>query len=165
VTFIFAVTVPATNGSAVKQLIVDWGDGSVVQNLGSVTGNAIVIHSFGKDGTYVVTGQLTDASGNVVTVSTVVFVQVAPPLSVTLGSQTSGVAPNAIVTFTATATGLGTSVVQTYHWEFGDGTAADDTGGNQDSHTYTTTGAKPAKVTITTSTGAQASGSRTVTIQ
>lgn len=164
-TFTFAVTVPATNGSAIRSLVVDWGDGSPQQNLGAVTGNAVVSHTFGKDGTFVVTGQVTDASGNVVSVSTVVFVGVAPPLSVTLGSQTSGVAPNAIVTFTATVTGLGTSIVQTYHWEFGDNTAADDTSGNQDTHIYTTAGAKPAKVTITTSTGATASGSRTVTIQ
>jgi len=157
-TFTFAVTAAATNGSAVKNLNVDWGDGSA-QDLGSVTGNAIISHTFTKDGTFVVTATVTDASGNVVKVATVVFVQVAPPLSVTLGSSTSGVAPNAIVTFTATATGLGTAVVQNYHWDFGDGNT-DDTNGNQVSHTYTTAGAKAAKVTITTSTGATASGSK-----
>jgi len=161
--FTFAVTAAGAGGSAIRSLIVDWGDGST-QNLGAVTGNAVVSHTFAKDGTYVVTGTVTDASGNTVAVSTVVFIQVAPPLTVSLGSQTSGVAPNAIVTFTATVTGLGTSVAQNFHWEFGDGTAADDTSSNQDTHTYTTAGAKPARVTVTTSTGATASGSRTVTI-
>ena len=150
---------PATNGSAVKQLTVDWGDGSAVQNLGAVTGNAIVVHSFAKDGTYVVTGQVTDASGNVVTVSTVVFVQVAPPLTVSLTASATVNGTNTLEAFTATVTGLGNSVAQNYHWDFKDGTTADTTS-NQTSHTYTTnSGAKTVTVVVTTSTGAQQTGS------
>jgi len=165
--FTFAVTVPSTNGSAIKSLVVDWGDSSPLQNLGAVTGNAIVSHSFGSSGTYVVTGTVTDASGNSVAVSSVVFVQVAPPLSVSLTTSTNGVAPNANTTFTATVTGLGTQVAQTYHWDFdinGDKTT-DDTSSNTTVHTYTTTGNKSTKVTVTTNTGATASAARTVTIQ
>jgi hypothetical protein len=152
-TFTFAVTVPTTNGSAVKSLVVDWGDGSPLQNLGSVTGNAVVSHTFGKDGTYVVTGTVTDASGNTVAVSSVVFVQVAPPLAVTLAVSESVSGTNTIASFTATVTGLGTAVAQSYHWTFGDG-QTDDTSSNQTSHTYVTSQLpKTASVTVTTSTG------------
>ncbi len=43
--FTFAVTVPTTNGSAIKDLFVDWGD-MTSQDLGAVTGNAVISHVF-----------------------------------------------------------------------------------------------------------------------
>ena len=163
-TFTFAVTAAATNGSAIRSLVVDWGDGSPFQNLGAVTGNAIVSHTFGKDGTYVVTGTVTDASANSVSVSTVVFVQVAPPLTVSLTTSQSTTGTNTLVNATATVTGLGTSVVQNFHWVWGDSTTPDDTSSNTNTHTYTAgSGAKTLTVTVTTSTGATASASRNIT--
>src|SRR5579864_3004314 len=44
--FTFAVTAATSNGSAIKGLSVDWGDGSPVQDLGAVTGNAVVSHIY-----------------------------------------------------------------------------------------------------------------------
>ena len=75
--FTFAVTVPAQNGSAVREVTVDWGDGDR-QNLGAVTGNAVVSHVYDNAGTYAVTGTVTDASGNTSTVSTSVTVIPVP---------------------------------------------------------------------------------------
>ena len=71
--FTFAVTVPTTNGSAIKDLSVDWGD-MTSQDLGAVTGNAVVSHVFTVANTYVVKGTVTDAFGNTVTASTAVTV-------------------------------------------------------------------------------------------
>ena len=71
--FTFAVTVPGTNGSAIRSLRVDWGDGAN-QDLGSATGNAVVSHTYRATGSYTVTATLTDAAGNVTTVSTAVNV-------------------------------------------------------------------------------------------
>lgn len=78
--FTFAVTVPGTNGSAIRSLRVDWGDGSNQQDLGSATGNAVVSHTYRSTGSYVVTATLADAAGNVTTVSTAVnVIPVASP--------------------------------------------------------------------------------------
>ena len=72
-TYTFAVTVPTTGGSTVRNLRVNWGDGTT-QDLGAVTGNATVQHTYGTTGTFTITATLTDASGNVQTVSTAVSV-------------------------------------------------------------------------------------------
>lgn len=157
-TFTFAVTAAAgANGSAIRNLNVDWGDGNQ-QDLGAVTGNATVVHTYTSSGTFVITATVSDAAGNATKVSTIVFVQVAPPLSVGVSASASISGANTIESFTATVTGLGNSVAQNYHWVFGDNTTA-DTSTNQTSHTYVTgSGAKNVSVTVTTSTGAQATG-------
>src|SRR3954469_3903581 len=67
--FTFAVTAATSNGSAVRDLTVSWGDGDV-QSLGAVTGNAVVSHVYRRVGTFLVSGTVTDASGNRNTVST-----------------------------------------------------------------------------------------------
>jgi PKD domain len=74
--FTIAVTVPATNGSAVKDVTVDWGDQSST-DLGAVTGSAVIAHVYKDAGSYAVKVTATDASGNTVTVTSVVTVIVA----------------------------------------------------------------------------------------
>ena len=54
-TFTFAVTAATTNGSAVRDLSVNWGDGTT-QDLGQVSGTATATHVFRNSGTYVITG-------------------------------------------------------------------------------------------------------------
>jgi len=133
------------------------------QDLGAVTGTAVVSHTYQTSGTFTLTATLTDAAGNRVPVSTVVFVQVSPPLGVSLSSTQSVSGINTLVSFTATVTGLGTTVVVNYHWDWGDGTPAEDTTSNQNTHTYVTAGLpKIATVTITTSTNATKSVTRTI---
>lgn len=77
--FTFAVTAAASGGSAVRSLRVNWGDGTN-QELGAVSGNAVAQHTYRETGSYVVTATLTDASGNVQSVSTAVnVIPVASP--------------------------------------------------------------------------------------
>jgi hypothetical protein len=76
--FTFAVTAAASNGSAIKDVSVNWGDGSPTQSLGAVTGNDVVSHVYQIAGTYIIVGTLTDASGNVQPVSTSVSVVPVP---------------------------------------------------------------------------------------
>jgi hypothetical protein len=155
--FTFAVTVASSNGSAIKDLTVDWSDPSPdVQDLGAVTGNAVVTHIFPTSGTFTVTGTVVDAAGNRVSVSSVVFVQAAAPLGVSITfTQTSVNTTNTLVSFTATVTGLGSAVVTQYLWDFGDGKPQVPTTTNQVTHNYTHP-ATPnptvvATVTVTTS--------------
>src|SRR5262249_13190898 len=85
--FTFVVTAAATNGSFVRDVIVNWGDGQT-QDLGALTGTATVVHTYLNAGTYPVTATLTDSSGNVVTVGTSVSV-VATALPTIIVNATS----------------------------------------------------------------------------
>jgi hypothetical protein len=95
--FTFVVTAAAQNGSAVRELRVNWGDGKI-SNLGAVTGTAVASHVFEDDETFTVTATVTDVAGNSVSVSTSVTailvgrptVIVTPtPQSATVGSTIS----------------------------------------------------------------------------
>jgi Big-like domain-containing protein len=165
--FTFAVTVATSNGSAIRDLTVDWGDPSPdVQDLGAVTGNAVVTHVFPTAGTFTVTATLVDAAGNRVSVSTVVFVQAAAPLGVSITfTQTVVNNANTLVTFTATVTGLGNAVVTQYLWDFGDvGSTPVVTTTNQVTHQYAHPSNPPtvvASVKVTTSAATNNSTSAT----
>ena len=89
--FTFAVTAAATNGSAIRSVVVNWGDGQT-QDLGAITGSSIVSHVYRSSGSYSITATVTDSSGNVVTVTS--FVTVLPP-ALTLGITPPSTAPSA----------------------------------------------------------------------
>jgi hypothetical protein len=96
--FTFAVTVPATNGSAIRDLTVDWGD-MTNQDLGAVTGNAVVAHVYTVAGTYTVVGTVLDAFGNTVTAKTAVSViAAASPTIIITPTLPAACAPAASVT-------------------------------------------------------------------
>jgi len=82
--FTIAVNASAQNGSAIKNVTVDWGDGSSTE-LGSVTGNATVSHIYVDPKTYVVKVSASDAAGNTTTQSTVVNVitAISPTIIIT----------------------------------------------------------------------------------
>jgi adhesin/invasin len=165
--FTFAVTVPAQNGSAVREVTVDWGDGDR-QNLGAVTGNAVVSHVYDNAGTYAVTGTVTDASGNTSTVSTSVTVIPVPAPTVIITFSPVPAKVNTQTTFTIQVTvPSGISVVNTVI-DFGDG-QSQNLGGLTGSsppipHVYTTTGTFTARVTVTDSTGRTTIGSTSVSV-
>src|SRR4051812_16531387 len=97
--FTFAVTAATSNGSAVRDLTVDWGDGTS-QSLGAVTGNAVVSHIYTRTGTFVVTGTVSDAGGNRQTVSTAVSV-ISPPTPTVIVTPSPQSAPGgSTITFT-----------------------------------------------------------------
>jgi PKD domain len=77
-TFTFVVTAASANGSVVRDVTVNWGDGSAPQSLGAITGSQTASHVYANPGTYIVSATLTDASGNVVPVSTPVAVIPVP---------------------------------------------------------------------------------------
>ena len=105
--FTFAVTVAATNGSAVRDVAVNWGDGSRMQSLGAISGNAVVSHVYNKAGTYLVTGTVTDAAGNSNTVSTSVTVIPVPRPTILITPSPSPVKAGGTITFTIQVTAPG----------------------------------------------------------
>jgi adhesin/invasin len=76
-TYTFAVTAASSNGSAVRDVTVNWGDGTT-QDLGAIPGTVPVAHIYNSAGSYVITATLTDASGNSIPVSSPVSVVATP---------------------------------------------------------------------------------------
>jgi hypothetical protein len=77
--FTFVVTPAATNPTPVKDVTVNWGDGSS-QSLGAISGTSTQSHVFAKAQTYVINATITDASLNTLSVSTsVTAIPVALP--------------------------------------------------------------------------------------
>ena len=163
ITFLATVTAAALNGTNIASVSVDFGDNTTPTNLGAVSGTGIAIHHvYATSSTYTVTLTATDTNGGVGTATTTVFVQAAPPLGVTVSFTKTNIDNlNAQVVFTATVTGLGNAVVNSYQWNFGDGTTTTTTT-NQVTHNYARPSSPPTLVgtaTITTSNGGTASGS------
>jgi PKD domain/Bacterial Ig-like domain (group 1) len=122
--FTFAITAATSNGSAVRDVTVDWGDGTS-QDLGAVTGNAVVAHIFTRTGSFPVTATVTDAAGNRTTVSTVTSViPVARPTVLVTPTPTT-VITGGTINFTIQITAPpGIGIIDTTI-DFGDGQSSD----------------------------------------
>lgn len=163
--FTFTVTPASQNGSAVREVTVDWGDGDR-QNLGAVVGSQAVSHRYNSARTFTISATVKDAAGNVNTVSTAVTViPVQRPtiiVTATPQNQTVGGTINFNIQVTA-ASGIG---IQGTRIDFGDGTGSDLGGATSANvpHQYTTTGQKTVRVTVLDTTGQTTEGTTTVSI-
>jgi PKD repeat protein len=123
-TFTFAVTAAATNGSAIRDVTVNWGDGSDIQHLGAITASTVVSHTYRSPGSYTVLATVTDSFGNATNASTSVAVNPKPQPAVSITTSTTNPTAGTDVAFTgsiASAAGTGT-VIQSASIDFGDGT-------------------------------------------
>jgi Bacterial Ig-like domain (group 1)/PKD domain len=168
--FTFVVTPATTNGSAVRNLRVDWGDGTS-RDLGAVTGTSIQSHVFQDDGTYTVTGTVTDAGGNSVTVSTSVTVIPvgSPTIIITPSVPGTGGAVNTVVTFLIQVTPPTGVIITSAAIAFGDGqgqTLGGLTGSATISHPYDLAhrGANLVTVTVVDSLGRTTIGQTTINV-
>jgi hypothetical protein len=121
--YTFAVAVPATNGTAIRNVTVNWGDGQT-QDLGILTGTANVSHSYRSSGTFDIVGTVTDSFGNVVRNSISVSVNAKPQPVVSITATTANPTAGVDMVFTASiapVSGNGT-VIQSALIDFGDQT-------------------------------------------
>jgi len=121
--YTFVVAVAATNGSAIRNVTVNWGDGQT-QDLGILTGTANVSHSYRSSGTFDIVGTVTDSFGNVVRNSISVSVNPKPQPVVSITATTANPTAGTDMTFTASiapVAGNGT-VIQSASIDFGDDT-------------------------------------------
>lgn len=98
---------------------VDWGDGSPVENLGSVISPISATHTYVDNNNYIVTITLTDDDSGVGTSTLTVTVKnVAPIASAT--PNTTGAVIGEIILFTGSQTDPGSADTFNYLWDFGD---------------------------------------------
>lgn len=164
--FTFAVTAAATNGSAIRDVTVSWGDGSLSQSLGAFTGNDVVSHVFTRAGTFTISATLTDSSGNINTVSTsVTVIPVPKPTIIITPSPVPGHAGSQTTLSVQVTVPVGIGV-QDMKIDFGDGTSSDLGGATSAAvpHVYTAVGTYTVTVTILDTTGTTTTGTAVVSI-
>jgi hypothetical protein len=122
--FTFTVTLAAQNGSAVRDLTVNWGDGTQ-QDLGAVNGSALVTHVYLSPGTYIVTGIVTDAGGNTNRVSTSVSVIPIPRPTIIITPTPQSAPSGTLINFTLNITVPAGLAIEDVLINFGDGTSQD----------------------------------------
>jgi len=164
--YTFAVTAATTNGCLVRDLTVNWGDGQI-QDLGAVTGSAVVQHAYANAGSYTIKATVTDSCGFTQTVSSGVAVTVTtnPTIIITPSVPTGSKTATFTIQITPpTGVGILDAVIN-----FGDGVTSDLGGAtgtitvqhtypNVANQTYTVT------VTVTDTLGRVTTGQTTVNI-
>ncbi|HEY7290552.1 MAG TPA: Ig-like domain-containing protein [Vicinamibacterales bacterium] len=165
-TFTFTVTVPTTNGSAIRDLSVNWGDGSPTQDLGVVSTTSTQTHVYGTAGSYTISAVLADTLGNQVKQTAGITVIPVPGAGIQITPSPIPGKVNTATTFSIQIT-LPTGIaVQSLSIDYGDG-GHDDLGSTQSAtqqHVYTTTGTFTVTVTVLDTLGRTTTGSTRVSI-
>ncbi len=164
--FTFAVTAAGANASAIRNVTVDWGDGSN-QDLGAITGSATVAHTYRSAGTFTISAVVTDSFGNKVPVSTTVLVN---PTALTLTITPPTTSPSAGLP-AVFQIGIGTlppgDQVRNIHINWGD-TNSQDLGSisasTNVSHVYLTANTYTVTGTLTDTAGNSVTNSTSVTV-
>jgi hypothetical protein len=162
--FTFAATAPA--GDAVRNVSINWGDGSAAQDLGAITGTVTVGHVYKTAANYVISGTVTDINGVSSTVSTSITVIPVPrPTIIITPSPVPGHA-GAQTTLSVQVTLANGISVQDLSIDFGDGQHADLGGASSASvpHVYTLPGTYTVTVTVLDSSGQTTTGTTAVSI-
>ena len=162
-----------TGTTAIASATIEFGDGAG-SFVGTLTSATTVTHTYSSAGNYAGTLRATDVNGQSTSASVAVSVTAPvpkPPLGVTFSTASAdgaatpvGIAGNAVRwNFTATATPAADILnVESYAWDFGDGTENVATSGSSTSHVYTggptVNGRKVVTVTIRTIDGRTATG-------
>ncbi|MCA1583739.1 MAG: PKD domain-containing protein [Acidobacteria bacterium] len=160
-------TIAPVGTVSLREVIVDFGDGTPRQNLGPVTAQRAVSHVYAQRGTYTVTADAVNAQGIRSVASVIVTVNDRAPVAVGLTAApnpASLATTQGLVTLTATATPPAGSAIRAVYWDFGDGTAGVASTQLQIQHRYGATGTFTASVLVVTTDGREGSASTSVRI-
>jgi len=163
-TFIFAATAPT--GDSVRNVNVDWGDGTAAQDLGAISGNVSVSHVYKTPGTFPINGTVTDVFGNSSKVSTSITVIPVPKPTIIITPSPVPGKVNTQTTLTIQVTLPSGISVQDLAINFGDGQQADLGGATSAAvpHVYTTTGTFTVTVTVLDTAGQTTIGTAAISI-
>jgi hypothetical protein len=158
-------TVGVASGANVRNVLVDFGDGSR-QNLGAISGNTVIPHIYDDEGSYVVNAIATEASGFQESVTTGVTVLPAQPPSVIVTANNNTPAINETIILTAQVSG-NTSTIVRYEWNFGSGANPQTavTSGNRATASWSTPGTKIITVTAVQANGPTGEGFGSVVVR
>jgi adhesin/invasin len=156
----FTVNVqPQANGDPVRDVVIDFGDGDR-RSLGALTGSRTIQKVYARKGTYTVTVSVADTGGETTTAATGVTVE-ERVISVSLTASPTNPAVNAVVQFTATATG---SNIVSYNWNLGDGDRRVTTGPTT-TKVYGSTGTRRITVEVVNAAGQRGEGVIEIRVQ
>ena len=143
--FTVSVSSTGTGTTFVKDVVVDFGDGTTPLSLGQISSTtpAPAPHLFAKSGSLTMTVTATDPSGNQTVIHSPVIV--APLTAVAVANPTSTTVGSSILFTVTTATG---ALIDHYVWDFGDGTGQVVTQSNAQPHVYVQRGTYTATVTV-----------------
>jgi hypothetical protein len=144
---------PGTDSIAqIKEVVVSFGDGDVV-NLGAVSGSNITVqHTYADDGTYTVRVTVTDTLGGTTSAATVIVLLPEPPLTVSIAKTSSPSGANTNYTLTATVTPPSVTVAS-YLWTLDDSSTVQSGSSNQLLQTFPTGESHKITVRVTTTSG------------
>jgi hypothetical protein len=120
--YTIAVTPAAANGSAVRDVRVNWGDGTSM-SLGALSGSTTVSHVYTDDGTYIISASVTDAAGNTNTATTAVTVIAAPNPTIIVTPSPQSAPGGSQITFTINIQAPTGVSIQNVVIDFDDGTS------------------------------------------
>ena len=156
----FTVNVqPQANGDAVRDVVIDFGDGDR-RSLGALTGSRTIQKVYARKGTYTVTVSVFDTGGETTTAATGVTVE-ERVISVTLTASPATTTVNTVVQFTATATG---GNIVSYNWNLGDGDRRVTTGPTT-TKVYGSIGTRRVTVEVVNAAGQRGEGVIEIRIQ
>ena len=119
----------ATNGNPVKNVSINWGDGTS-QDAGAFTGALVQQHIFTAVGTYAVTGTVTDTNGASSSVSSSVTVLDVAKAGIVISANPASPQPaNTSVSFTFTITAPTGTAIKSVSVNWDDGTPIQQLGG------------------------------------
>ena len=161
----------ASSSSALSNATIDFGDGTS-QSLGNLGGgSATVTHTYTGPSdsntpvTYTASVRAFDINGESTSTSTSVGVTPRPAFSVTFtATATTQTQKCQRWEFQATVT-PSTTPIQSFEWNFGDGTDAVTTSGNRTSHVYTKDGRMTVLLTARTADGRTATAREEIVVQ
>ena len=100
VTFTVKTALETVNATPLQFVAIDYGDGSAVQNLGTVVGEVTALHTYQNPGSYIVTATAIDILDQKATASIVAIVQKVLPTITITPSPVSPIAAGTSVAFT-----------------------------------------------------------------
>ena len=148
-----------TGTTAITNAVLDFGDGFSV-SLGTLTSAATVTHTYNSAEAVTATLRASDANGQTTSASVAVTVTAKPPVGVTFSTASVGAvtAGSVLGTFVAAVTGAAATEIESYTWDFGDGSASVTTSGASTTHAYTRSGRIAVTVTVRTTDGRTGTG-------
>lgn len=152
-TVTFDATASSDRDDDIQNYLWDFGDGTTAQG-------QVVEHQYGESGNYTATLQVEDGVGNIDSTATTLNVTAAPEPQFTYEPETP--ISGATVEFDATASTDPNDDIESYTWEFGDGTVSN---GAVATHSYDIFGEVEVTLTVEDSAGNTESVSQMIEVQ